>query len=194
MVSIILLSGTPGTGKTAIAEELANRYGWIRCSLGEIVLEHHFYIEEDRARDTKVIDEDALCSYLDSFLSQQTGTVVVEGHYADIVDHPAIKFAIIFRCHPRTLADRLEKRGYSRAKINENVQAEIVADCTSYMLEKANLAQNHRIFEINTSTTDVGAVAQLVHDIVEHPDQFSQYRAGYLSWMSDSTVQIENFL
>ena len=76
--------------------------------------------------------------------------MLIEGHYADLVKSDQIQAAIILRCQPEILSQRLAERQYSPAKINENVQAEIVGDCTSYMLEKGRLMETHCIFEINT--------------------------------------------
>jgi adenylate kinase len=194
ILEIILLTGIPGTGKTAIAKIMEKKYHWINCSLGEIVVQKNLFLEEDQNRDTKVIDEVALCRYLDSYLSSLNGTVLIESHYVDIVERPEITMGFILRCHPHILEQRLRQRGYSESKIRENIQAEILGDCTSYMLEKKKFQEPFCLFEINTSQQSLEQTSTLIYNIYQNRKDYTKFKAGILSWMSDPTVEIERFL
>jgi adenylate kinase len=194
MLQILLLSGSPGTGKTAAAKYLEQQYGWKRISLTEFVVDHHLYESEDPDRDTKIIDEEAVQEAVRDYCNSLDGNVVIEGHYADLFEFPEIKLAIIIRCHPNVLQKRLNNRKYSKKKIKENIQAEIVADCTSYMMEKENLMNNNRIFEIDSSTTSIEELGKIIVEIWQQPEKFSKYAAGTISWMSDPSVDINYFI
>lgn len=194
MLQILLLSGSPGTGKTAGAKYLEQKYGWKRISLTEFVVEHHLYEQEDPDRDTKIIDEDAVEIAVRKYCDTIDGTLVIEGHYADLFEFPEIKLAIIIRCHPNVLQKRLSERKYSKKKIKENIQAEILGDCTSYMLEKDGLVKQKRIYEVNSSNTSIEQMSEQIYDIWEHPEKFLKLNAGKLSWMSDPSVDVSYFL
>jgi adenylate kinase len=193
-VEIILLTGTPGTGKTAVANIMQEQYHWFHCSLGEIVVQKNLYQEEDQNRNTKVIDEDAIRHYLDSYIPSLKGTILIESHYVDIVERPEITMGFILRCHPHILEQRLRQRGYSESKIRENIQAEILGDCTSYMLEKKKFQEPFCLFEINTSQQSLEQTSTLIYNIYQNRKDYTKFKAGILSWMSDPTVEIERFL
>ena len=191
---IFLLSGTPGTGKTSIAQYITDNYQLSHISLSETVIQNNLFSEVDEERDTKIVDEDKLAEYLTEYLVSHEGDLLIEGHYADLVESDQIQAAIILRCQPEILSQRLAERQYSPAKINENVQAEIVGDCTSYMLEKDRLMEAHCIFEIDTGALTLDQSAELCYQIFYFPSKYTQFLAGNLSWMSDSSIDLSKFL
>jgi adenylate kinase len=95
---IFLLSGTPGTGKTTIASQLAKRFNWVVFNLGDFIISNNLYVAEDVSRDTKVIDTEKASIYgalevikriqeILNKLKQNKADIhiVVESHYADII-------------------------------------------------------------------------------------------------------------
>ena len=59
----ILITGTPGTGKTTTANELAAQTG-LRCvSIGEVAKENNFYDGWDEELECHVLDEEKVCKY-----------------------------------------------------------------------------------------------------------------------------------
>lgn len=190
---VFLLSGTPGTGKTTIAKLIQKKYGIGVLSLTEIVIENNLFSEIDEERDTKVVDDEKLVTFINNYIQTHDGDLLVEGHYADLVDSPQLSVGIILRCHPAELAQRLAKRKYKTKKINENIQAEIVGDCTSYMLEIDELVEAQRIFEINTSGKTETESAEIIYDVFQHPEEHLDLIAGQFSWISDPTVNPEDY-
>ncbi len=60
----ILITGTPGTGKTSTAELVAEKTGFNHINVSNFVKERGFYNERDEEYDSLVIDEDAVsCSF-----------------------------------------------------------------------------------------------------------------------------------
>ena len=187
---IFLLSGTPGTGKTSIAQHLFNQYQLKFLSLSDVIIQHNLYAAEDPKRDTKIIDEQKVHNFLTRYLLGLSEDLLIEGHYADIVNHPAISTAIILRCHPNKLGMRLESRGFSLPKRQENLEAEFLGDSTSFMLEKEELANSQRIFEIDTTSMTIAEAAELVYVILHHPEKYDAFRVGIISWLSDPSVDL----
>jgi len=193
-LKLFLLSGTPGTGKTTVAKILEDLNFFI-ISIGDFVIQYNLYDDEDKKRDTKIINEEKINTFFSKYLDNTiiSKPIIIESHYADIIEIPS-ELAIILRCHPQILEKRLQSRDYSPEKIRENVQAELLGDSTSHMLEKEDLFEKGVIFEIDSSNLTIEETANKIAEIIQKPENFQELKAGWLSWLSDPTVQIENYL
>ena len=54
----ILITGSPGTGKTSLCEELAVRTGMQHINIGILAKERDCYDGYDEVRDAHILDED----------------------------------------------------------------------------------------------------------------------------------------
>ncbi len=106
------ITGTPGTGKTAVATELARR-GHHVVRIKDTI--RGYVLEEDRNRDTLVVDVER---WAEDFTPVDG---IVEGHLAHFLPCDRI---VVLRCRPDILRERLAPRGYSPKKIAENTEAE----------------------------------------------------------------------
>lgn len=109
---MIALTGTPGTGKTTLADILTER-GIAVVSQKETMTP--YILEHDAERDTDIIDEEA---WVEDFVPVEGA---IEGHLTHLL--PADR-VIVLRCRPDILAARLRKRGYGEEKVQENAEAE----------------------------------------------------------------------
>ena len=75
-----------------------------------------------------------------------TDDVIIDGHLSHFLDVDAI---IVLRCAPAKLRARLESRGYDEAKVNANVEWELIAGTWS---EIAEFEINVPILELDSST------------------------------------------
>lgn len=71
-----------------------------------------------------LIDEDRLLDYMEELLAP--GGVVVEHHGSELFPERWFDLVAVLRCDNTLLFDRLAARGYSQAKIQENVECEIM--------------------------------------------------------------------
>lgn len=53
---VIIVTGTPGTGKTALSKELAEKTGCLRLDVNEIISKYMLSEGYDKKRETKIID------------------------------------------------------------------------------------------------------------------------------------------
>src|SRR2546427_9689239 len=119
---LIALTGTPGTGKSSVAGELERR-GYFVLSLDRFAEEHKLVSGFDAGRGTKEIDVEAL----DREIRVPAKLGFLVAHYSHRL---TVNLAIVLRCHPRVLADRLQSRGWAESKVRENVEAETIHGMT----------------------------------------------------------------
>ncbi len=122
---LIIITGTPGTGKTEISNELANITGLEALHLTDLINQKKLYsmISKEKVVDIKKL-EDAL-----KLVLKIKRNLIIEGHLACETKLPA-DFVFVLRTHPKILAKRLAKRGYNKRKITENLLAEMLDYCT----------------------------------------------------------------
>ncbi|MBY8982576.1 MAG: AAA family ATPase, partial [Candidatus Lokiarchaeota archaeon] len=104
------------------------------------------------------------------------------GHFADFLPNNLIDFVIILRCHPDVLLERLERRNYKREKILENIQAEILGNCSNYIVQKELSCP---IFEFNTSEMDLEVLIQLILRFFEGKEDLHKYLIGNIDWLNE---------
>jgi len=144
---MIGITGTPGTGKSSIAEELRKR-GYNVVALTSTI--EPYIIEKDRERDTLVIDEERWAREFPNLEGY------VEGHLAHLLTCDRI---VILRCRPDVLASRLRNRGYSEEKVLENVEAEA---CDVILIETLEAYHDSQVLEIDTTNQDIPMCAGVI--------------------------------
>jgi len=222
-LKIILISGTPGTGKTSLVEYLTKIEKWYSFNLGEFVLKNNLYIKEDIERNTKIIDTKLVAikgviELYKIFNSSKNNNlnqciILVDSHYSDIIieglkylEDNEIKLnseelseilvnfihnikiksnflGIILRCEPFELQNRLLKKGYNQNKIKENIESEILGQCTYSMVE---VLDRDNVFEIDTSKKKIDEVANIIKEIIKgNSEILEKYRIGNINWLRE---------
>ncbi|KAJ4459957.1 putative adenylate kinase isoenzyme [Paratrimastix pyriformis] len=118
----ILVTGTPGTGKTTLCELLAQTYQLNYVHVGTVIKENRFVAFNEELQCDE-LDEDALLDHLEVIMNQ--GGNVVEHHESDLFPLRWFSLVVVLRADNTVLYDRLQQRGYPLAKIQENCSAEI---------------------------------------------------------------------
>lgn len=175
----IIISGSPGSGKSTLSSRLAKDLKMEVINLSKLVEVEELFSEIDIDRDTKVADLDRLIPRLVELIDRSEGVVIVEGHYADIVPSNLVDVAIILRTHPKILAKRLESKGWGERKISENVQAEILGSCTFNALEAYG---KDMVYEIDTTNLSEDETASIARKIIQEKPE--EYKVGRINWLS----------
>ncbi len=179
MGCVIAISGTPGTGKSAVGTLLSQQLDLELIEIGQIIKDFELHQGMDPQRETLIADIDRLQEYLNRLLGSQQKELIITGHFSDIVPDKFLKVLIVLRCHPLTLLERLHKREWASEKILENIQAEILGECTSQALANHSY---QKIFEINTTTLSTQQVAKIITDILN--EKGKQHNVGKISWLA----------
>ena len=127
MVSIAI-TGSPAVGKTTISNLLESQ-GWNVKSVAELATQFACEGNYDEIMDCVEIDIHKLA---ENFIPNSDQNIVIDGHLSHFLEVDAI---IVLRCEPTKLRARLESRGYGAAKINANVEWELIAGTWSEIAE-----------------------------------------------------------
>ncbi len=172
-MSAVALTGTPGTGKTAVAArlgvsarsvevfEFARRVGAAAPTSGpdgpSWVVDLEVASRAWRAGKGRTID-------------------LMVGHLSHLLP---IHDVIVLRCHPRLLSRRLAPRHSARAR-NEN----LIAEATDVILVEA-VERRRRIWEIDTTGRTIDTIAREVLRILRRRGPPSY---GRVDWLGDPWV------
>ncbi|MFA5331291.1 MAG: adenylate kinase family protein [Methanoregula sp.] len=141
------ITGTPGTGKSTVARELAQR-GHRVVHISDIV--QPYETGRDPDRDTQLVDTDRMADELEPFDG------FIEGHFAHLM--PCDKI-VVLRLRPDELSVRLTSRGYAKEKIRENREAEALDVC---LVETVEQFDPDQILEIDTTGMSVKDCADTI--------------------------------
>ncbi|MFX1323566.1 MAG: adenylate kinase family protein [Promethearchaeota archaeon] len=180
----IIISGTPGCGKTSVANELSKLLDAIIMSLNEIAISEDFSFEYDEERKTYIVDFKIFLPYvlkkIKLFKNTSSEFLIIESHFSDIIPNKYIDYIFLLRCDPDTLNRRLKERNYAVNKIKENIQAEILGNCVNYLIQKK---PKKPIYEIDTTEMSIESVAKTIKDIIYEKRDLGDYYIGKIDWL-----------
>lgn len=122
----VLVTGTPGTGKTTTCELLAQSGRLEHINVGDLVKSRHLHEGYDEEHQAFLLDEDAVVDALEGRLGGKRGGALVDHHGCDFFPERWFDLVVVLTADTSTLWDRLEARKYPRSKVQENVECEIM--------------------------------------------------------------------
>jgi len=183
-MKILIVSGTPGTGKTTVSKNILNYFKAKVISLNELAISEKLIINYDIERETSVINEKKLVSYVIKLIEHYNKLdlefLIIESHFSDIVPEQYIDYVMILRCDPDELCIRLKERGYKKEKIRENVQSEILGNSVNYFLNKQ---LNKPIMEIDTTNKSYDVITKTIIGILTGKVDVNEYIIGKIDWL-----------
>lgn len=145
----ILITGTPGTGKTQTSQLVAEKTGLRHLNIGDVVKENGFFEYKDEDFDSYILDEERLLDHLEPIMSE--GGYVVDFHSNELFPERWFELVLVLRTETNVLYDRLLERGYSDLKRNENIECEIM----QVVLDEARESYDENIVhELPSNTVD----------------------------------------
>jgi len=163
---IIAVTGTPGTGKTKVSKSLARLFGYKYMDLNKAAEREGLVAGIDPRRHTKIVDQERLGE-----LFVPDGCVV-DGHLSQYVQADVI---VVLRTRPDILKKRLKKRRWSKKKIGENLEAEILGTCSSEALESGE-----RVLEVDTTGKRASKIAKTIKSLIDNNEDTED-----IDWLKD---------
>ncbi len=183
---IILLTGTPGTGKSTVSNLLSDKSDEIRViRLNDLAkADEDVCVGFDEKRESKVIDIKKLSKKVRELIKSIKeievikGNTLIEGHLSHHL--PFGDITIVLRADPKVLEKRLDKKGFSKEKINENLEAEALDVCLVESIE------NHeKVYEIDTTDKSPRVVKEKILKIIDGKGDECEHLPGKIEWCED---------
>lgn len=162
------MTGTPGVGKTSVASHVTSIDVVDVNSLAD---DCDAIVGYDAGRDTDEVDVERLVRAVKAI----RGDVLLEGHLSHLLN---VDLAIVLRCSPRVLRQRLAVKGWSEPKVTENIEAEAV---DVILIEALNAVSV--VCEIDTTDMSVEKAAAAVEEICAGESE--KYPVGHVDWSQE---------
>lgn len=173
---MIIITGTPGVGKSTITEYIDEKYDNITSiSINSLLENYDLNIGIDEKRGYKIVDTKSMVPIVDEIKHNTDKILIFEGHLAQ--DYPYADMTIILRCNPEILQQRLKKRRWTESKVHENVSAEILGICTQESYD----TYGDNIQEIDTTDMNIDEVAQEIVKIIKGEKSYPYGEVDFLS-------------
>lgn len=189
----VLITGTPGVGKSKLCKELVdrlgeNKYQWHNVS--QVAKDNDCVAEYDDEYDCPVLNEDKvgragtgdpisqilhinisfqLLDYLEPIMAK--GGNIVEYHGCDFFPERWFQLVFVIQCDNTILYDRLKKRNYKEKKIKENIECEIFGTILEEAQESYDESIVHPLKNENSEdrTAALEKMQELIGDAEKNP-------------------------
>jgi len=148
-MKVIAVTGTPGTGKTSVAKNLAKKNKYIYVDVKKLIKNFKLNEKFDKKRKSWIVDVKKLNKVLIEIIKlrkiEGAKGIVFDSHLSHYLPKKYVDLCVVTRAETKKLHQRLKKRGYSKSKINENIECEIM----QIILEEAR-QRKHKIKIVKT--------------------------------------------
>ena len=188
---VILVTGTPGVGKTAVSRLLASKLDAVRVDLAELVERENLISGMDKARETLIADTSRVSKRIQEIIRESERDVIIDGHYAvDVVSANNIHVVFVLRRDPDELKGFMEDRGFKERKLWENLAAEILDVC---LWDAVSACGSDKVCEIDASGK---RVEDVVEDVISVLEGRKKCRVGVVDWLGklEAEGRLDDFL
>ena len=141
-MKVIIITGTPGTGKTRVAKKIAKEKGYKYIDVNRVIEKNKLKEKYDRKRQTYEVDVKklnlALLGEIRREKQKKTKGLVIDSHLSHYLNPRHVDLCIVTKTEIKKLKKRLERRGYHKTKIRENLDAEIFDVCLNEAKESGH--------------------------------------------------------
>ncbi|MEM0173801.1 MAG: adenylate kinase family protein [Sulfolobaceae archaeon] len=154
---IILVTGTPGVGKTQVAKMLSSQYSMVYLNVSEFVINNNLFLSYDEEYQSYIIDEEKTIRALEEYISHSDKSIIIESIYPSLITK-ADK-VIVLRKNPFKLYSELKQKGWPEQKVAENVMAEILGVISQEAREKFN----DKVCEIDVTNLNINKILEKIN-------------------------------
>jgi adenylate kinase len=190
MGQVLVITGTPGVGKSSVSSLLALKLNTVNVDLSALVELEGLSLGRDMKRDTRIVNTEEVSNHIEELTSRHRGFVILEGHFAmDVVAKEDVFLAFVLRRSPDQLRATLRGRGFDESKVAENVAAEILDVC---LFDTVKAFGQDKTCELETSGLSVEETVTEITKIIAgtHPRH-----VGIVDWLGrlESEGRLDEF-
>lgn len=146
---VIVVTGTPGVGKTLFSNLLASKLNALHINIGELVKQEKLWNSIDQTRGTLIADTQKLSKRIQDIIKHSQQDIILDGHYAtDLIPAKNIHRVFVLRREPKELRQSMLKKGFIGKKLKENLAAEILDVCLHNAVKNCGM---EKVCEIDTT-------------------------------------------
>ncbi|EXJ80273.1 hypothetical protein A1O1_08415 [Capronia coronata CBS 617.96] len=156
----ILVTGTPGVGKTTTCTQLVSLASQSsppldlkHVSINDIVKERSCHTGYDEELQTLIVDDDKLMDEVEKEIADGDGAggFIIDWHSTAGFAVRWVDLVVVLRCDETSvLYDRLASRGYRDEKVQENMDAEIFGVVSEEAKEGWGEVEDGRVVELKS--------------------------------------------
>ena len=176
---VILITGTPCTGKTSVSKQLAAKLDALYINLTDLAKKLNLIIGEDKERNTSIINEEEIRGKIaESIDAANKNTIIFDGHYAAaVVPQRYVTRIFVLRRNPIELRSFMEKCGFQGGKLWENLASEILDVC---LVEALTKHKREKVCEVDVTGKTVEDAAIELTSILDNHKKCS---VGGVDWL-----------
>ncbi len=173
----LVVTGTPGTGKTTIAQRLAEALRLKYVNLNEELIKRGVCRYNPDIASYEIVDIEKAESIIDNIIISHENAVF-DTLIIELVNPNLIDWVIVLRLNPYYLFDRLKReRKWRGKKLCENVLAEIL---DYFLIEAIGSVGKGKVIEIDTTGKSIDEV---LHEII-YCINTKKSQCGIVDWLS----------
>ncbi len=137
-MKVILITGTPCTGKTSYAKKFCKAKKYYYFDLHSFIKSHKLHSGFDKKYGSFIVNIEDFVNSIERHIKNMNKSskfkskfkgIVVDSHLSHYINPKMTDLCVVMKCDLSKLKKRLLKRNYSKAKIEENMEAEIFDIC-----------------------------------------------------------------
>ncbi|XP_011494333.1 PREDICTED: adenylate kinase isoenzyme 6 [Ceratosolen solmsi marchali] len=145
----ILITGTPGVGKSELSRLLSERTNLIWLDVSKLAVDNKCLESYDQNYQCQILNEDKLLDLMEPMMCE--GGKIVDYHGVDFFPERWFDIVFVLRTNNTILYDRLDSRGYTGKKLEDNIDCEIFQT----ILEEAKESYKEEIvYELQNDTLE----------------------------------------
>lgn len=187
---VIVITGTPGVGKSKVSRLLAEKLDAEYLNLGDLA-KVECVIGFDEERDTLIVDTEALKRIISDKVERTNHNLILDGHLsAQVVPPNHVSMVFVLRRDPDDLKVTLKKKGFKGKKLKENLEAEILDVC---LYDAVEVFGKDKVCEVDTTGK---RAEEVICEVISILQDKSPCRISIVDWLGklDSENRLREFL